>query len=189
VLNNPYKYTDPTGKWPTATHNAIIDRAFPGLSAQQRQVLQRQSAFVDRVGNQTQAGNHDHAMRSPGENAATARRAVDQRIQGVEAEARGLQGGAPADVTGIRPGALDAWGQGNHTVMDRTSPSHTDGSGDPMEGSGIPVTPGEAWDMQRHLAREENITPGQMDAAVKASRESFRSTFGDKAADNATGAR
>jgi hypothetical protein len=43
--------------------------------------------------------------------------------------------------------------------------------------------------MQRHLAREENITPGQMDAAVKASRESFRSTFGDKAADNATGAR
>lgn len=99
------------------------------------------------------------------------------------------QGLVPATETDIRPDALATWGQGNHTVMDRTSPAHTDANGDPAEGSGIPVTPGEVREMQRHLAREQNITQEQMDAAVRASQESFRRTFGNLAADAASGAR
>lgn len=181
VLNNPYKYVDPTGQWPTETHNRIVDRAFPGLSPQQRQVLKDASRHVDRLANQTQAGNHDHAMRSPGEDAAAARRAVDARIRDSEAAARRRQGNAPAGVADISPAALSKFGEGMHTVMDRTSPAHTDANGDPRVGSGIPTTPSEARAMRQHVDEEANITPDQMDAAVNACRESFGRTFGGAA--------
>src|SRR5262249_22746717 len=46
VLNNPLKYIDKNGKWPTDIHNRIIDRAFPGLSDKQRDTLKKISAWV-----------------------------------------------------------------------------------------------------------------------------------------------
>src|SRR6267378_695615 len=80
TYNNPLKYVDQNGKWPTEIHNQIIDRAFPGLSQAQRQVLKDASAHVDRLAGQTKAHNHEHAMKSPGEDSGAARRAIDQNI-------------------------------------------------------------------------------------------------------------
>jgi RHS repeat-associated protein len=48
TLNNPLRYIDHNGKWPTDIHNRIIDRAFPGLSQQQRDGLKATSRWVDR---------------------------------------------------------------------------------------------------------------------------------------------
>jgi len=74
TYNNPLRFVDHNGKWPAEIHNQIIDAAFPGLSAQQRNELKRTSAWVDRFpGGQTTAHNHEHAMRLPGENPAAAR--------------------------------------------------------------------------------------------------------------------
>lgn len=55
TLNNPLKYVDRNGKWPTAIHRQIIDQALPGLSEQQKQLLKDTSQWVDRLAGQTKA--------------------------------------------------------------------------------------------------------------------------------------
>ena len=182
TYNNPLKYVDHNGKWPTEIHNQIIANAFPGLSDVQLANLKGTSAYVDRVANQTQAGNHDHAMRSPGEDPVAAENAIDGVIASHESAARGFQGGtSPDHAFHIDPGALNEFGAGLHTVMDRTSPAHTGPDGTPLAGSGIPLSKREIQDMQRHLVGESSISPAQMKKAVQAARESFRRTFGDAA--------
>jgi RHS repeat-associated protein len=47
VYNNPLALRDSNGKWPTSIHNDIIDKAFPNLSARQRQILKNISASQD----------------------------------------------------------------------------------------------------------------------------------------------
>jgi RHS repeat-associated protein len=97
VRNNPLRLVDNNGKWPTEIHNRIIDAAFPGLSTQQRNELKRISGWVDRIpGGQTRAHNHEHAMKSPGEDPAAARRAIDQNIQNHEHAAARARGYATA---------------------------------------------------------------------------------------------
>ncbi len=185
TLNNPLRYIDHNGKWPTDIHNRIIDRAFPGLSQQQRDALRATSRWVDRPAGQTRAHNHEHAMRSPGEDPAAARRAIDANIQNQQRAAQQAQGGTPANTSEIRPAALNEFGQVLHTVMDRTSPAHTDQNGNPREWSGIPVTPGQIAAAGQHAAEEANITPEQMNTAANAAREAFRQTFGEAAHDQA----
>jgi RHS repeat-associated protein len=46
-LNNPFSYVDSNGKWPTRTHNNIIDTALPGLSKWERYAIKRGSLLVD----------------------------------------------------------------------------------------------------------------------------------------------
>jgi RHS repeat-associated protein len=182
TLNKPLQYVDRNGKWPTDTHNRIIDRAFPGLSQQRRDALKQTSRWVDRPAGQTKAHNYEHALRSPGEDPAAARRAIDANIKGHQRAAQRAQGETPpSQVNQITPGALNEFGQALHTVTDRTSPAHTDANGNPMEWAGIPVTPAEVAAASQHAAEEANITAEQMDAAVKAARESFREAFGDVA--------
>ena len=74
--NNPLRFVDHNGKWPTEIHKQIIANALPGLSNVQRENLMATSAYVDRVSNQTQTGNHDHAMRSPDEDPIAAENAI-----------------------------------------------------------------------------------------------------------------
>ncbi len=62
VGNNPLSNTDPNGLWLTPTHNSIINNAFPGLSKQERDILQASSKQVD--SDQSQAGLYKHGMSS-----------------------------------------------------------------------------------------------------------------------------
>jgi RHS repeat-associated protein len=182
TYNNPLKYVDQNGKWPKPTHELIIDRAFPGLSVQQTNELKQVSAWVDRIpGGQTKAHNHEHAMKSPGENPATARQAIDQNIANHEQAARQAQGGTPEHANQITPGALNEFGLALHPVTDRASPAHTDQNGNPRDWAGLPVTPGEVEAVQQHEAEEANITPEQMNTATQAARDAFKQVFGDAA--------
>lgn len=187
TYNNPLAYVDHNGKWPTKIHEQIIDKAFPGLSAAQRGELKRISSWVDRIpGGQTKAHNHEHAMKSPGEDPVAAKRAIDQNIQGHEQAAQKSQGGTPEHASDIKTSALDEFGQALHTVEDRTSPAHTDQNGNPRDWSGLPVTPSEVEAVQQHESEEANITPEQMNNSVQAARDAFQQTFGTQALQDAT---
>ncbi len=45
--NNPFKYIDRSGEYPTEIHNDIVKRAFPGLSDTQQKMIMYGSALVD----------------------------------------------------------------------------------------------------------------------------------------------
>ena len=181
TLNNPLRFVDDNGKWSREIHEQIIDRAFPGLSATQRNQLKQTSAWVDRIAGQTKAHSHEHAMRGPDENPADARRAIDQNIQNHEQAAQRAQGGTPEHAGQIDDGALKEFGQALHTVEDRTSPAHTDQNGDPQVWNGIPTSNFQVLGAEAHEAEEENITPEQMNNAVEAARGAFGQTFGQQA--------
>ena len=183
--DNPLRFVDNSGKWPTEIHERIIDRAFPGLSPAQRQQLKNTSKWVDRPAGQTKAHNHEHAMKSPGEDPTVARRAIDQNIQNHEHAAQQAQGGTPDHANQINNRAMDEFGQALHTVEDRTSPAHTDRNGDPRDWSGIPTTPSEYEAAKQHEAEEANITDEQMNNSVQAARDAFAQTFGQNALQDA----
>ena len=186
TLNNPLRFIDDNGKWPKEIHERIIDSAFPGLSVQQRNELKRTSANVD-LG-QTKAHNHEHAMKSPGENPAAANRAIDQNIQNHEQAAQHAQGSTPEHANQINNGAMDEFGQALHTVTDRTSPAHTDANGNPRDWNGIPnpLSPSEVQAVQQHNAEEATATPEQFETAVVAAQQAFKTTFGNAAFQDAT---
>ena len=187
VYDNPLRLVDDDGKWPTEIHNQIIDAAFPGLSVLQRNELKRISAWVDRIpGGQTRAHNHEHAMKSPGEDPASARQAINQNIKNHEETAQKEQGTAPEHASEIKKAALDEFGQALHTVADRTSPAHTDENGNPRDWSGIPTTPEEVDQVKQHEAEEATATPEQFEEAVVAAQQAFQTTFGDAAFQDAT---
>jgi RHS repeat-associated protein len=177
VRGNPVNFNDPTGKWGSEIHNAIINAAFPGLTPEQKQVLKDISAKVDR--GQTKAHNHDHSMRSPGEDPVAARAAIQSDIQKHEQAAKGAQGSElPKHSSDITNPALEEFGKAAHTIADSFSPTHTDQNGNPTEGAGIPTNLTEASNMESHLKGEETITRAQMSEAVAAERKAFESTFG-----------
>jgi len=159
--------------------------AFPGLSAAQRQQLKNVSKWVDRPAGQTKAHNHEHAMKSPGEDPAAARRAIDQNIQNHERAAKQAQGGTPEHANQVNDRAMNEFGQALHTVEDRTSPAHTDQNGNPRDWSGIPVSPSEIEAANQHSAEEATISNEQMDNAIKQARDAFRDTFGEQALEEA----
>jgi hypothetical protein len=120
-------------------------------------------------------------MKSPGENPATARQAIDQNIANHEQAARQAQGSTPEHANQITPGALNEFGLALHPVTDRTPPAHTDQNGNPRDWAGLPVTPGEVEAVQQHEAEEANITPEQMNTATQAARDAFKEVFDDAA--------
>lgn len=187
TLNNPLKFVDQNGKWPTEIHNQIIEKAFPGLSVQQRNQLKQTSAWVDRLAGQTKAHNHEHAMKSPGEDPAAAKVAIERNIQNHEQAAQRAQGGTPDHVDQVGVAALKEFGQALHTVEDRTSPAHTDDNGNPRDWNGIPnpLSPSEVEAAGEHNQQEANITDDEMNNSVNEARDAFRQTFGDKAAQEA----
>jgi RHS repeat-associated protein len=73
--NNPLKMVDRNGLWSASVHNEIINKAFPGLTSQQRQILMRSSSRMDSParGGQDPGRSYEHAMRGPGETADQAR--------------------------------------------------------------------------------------------------------------------
>jgi RHS repeat-associated protein len=187
VLNNPLMYIDPQGKWPTKIHNQIIDKAFPGLSVKQRQILKAASARVDSLrkqpfhepdspfGGQDPKNAYQHSMRSRNQDVDVAKDKIAKFITNNEQDARNLQSQFESKGgKGLSDKALDKFGIALHTETDKTSPAHTDSNGNPI-----------VWDLKlltiiSHEGKESEITPEQMDKAVDVSREAFRQTFGSK---------
>ncbi len=187
--NNPLRYIDQNGRWPTDIHNRIANEALPGLSDSQLARIREHSLWVDRAEGQTVPHNHEHAMRGPAENAADARRAIDLLIRTGIRNAQLFQSskdaGVPLHAVDIDPQALDRFTETFHYITDRLSPSHTDPTtGEPLVWNGI--DPQTLSDLGAHKAGESAITPAQMNEAVQQVREAFREAFGDQALLEAT---
>lgn len=184
-LNNPLRFVDPTGLWPTPIHNAIIDRAFPGLSPASRDVLKRVSAHQDRlIPGQSRRGAYQHAMRSPNQTPEQAKARMEQFLSQRKESAQILQSGYVPPVGATDPNllAIEVFGELLHAVTDETSPAH--------EGF-------QPWDwrdfctatwlgcnedsVQTHTSREgwQQFTPQRENQAIGAARQWFLMTFGE----------
>ena len=179
--NNPLRKVDRNGLWPTDIHNQIIDNAFPGLTAQQRQNLKDVSAHQDGLwsGGQGESKSYQHAMRSDSETVEQAQSEYNKFVSDSETTAAQDQvnfwkqmspDAAPSGVNGLSSDALSEFGLALHAVADSTSPAHMGFQEwkwyDPM---GV-------WD---HHQTEANISKYQMQNAVDTTRQAFRRTFGD----------
>ena len=122
VKNDPINRIDQNGKWDEKTHNALIDKAFPGLSLEQKKILYRASRDVDGLTNQGLGGAHDHAQKRPWKSSTYAKGAIEDHIKTVEKKAQAAQGGAPTKVSEIKPPALEILGQAIHTEADKLHP-------------------------------------------------------------------
>jgi hypothetical protein len=161
--NDPVNKTDPTGLWPTDTHNQIIEKALKDkLSDAERKVLKDESKKVDR--DHSTAGAFKHGMRAPGQSVENARAAHQNYISSNLKEAIKQQN------AGNRTGALQALGRGIHALTDGTSPSHAGyqvwgGLPNPLTQS--PAVAGAiAASALAHVAQESAITSTQLSGAA-----------------------
>jgi RHS repeat-associated protein len=190
VRNNPLKMVDTNGKWPTEIHNQIIDRAFPGLSAHQRDILKSSSAGMDHCSTcQLESNSFQHSMRAPGQDPGQAKQqsadfvhTEEHLAQDVQAtNGRNTNGNpTPSSTSDIKDGSLSLFGNAAHTVADGTSPAHVDAQGNPL-----PWNPTSPSGVEAHEAAESTITPEQMNNAVTALQGAFQTTYGQAAAQQA----
>jgi len=190
VRNNPLRMVDTNGKWPTDIHNQIIDRAFPGLSAHQRDILKSASAGMDHCMTcQLESNSFQHSMRAPGQDPGQAKQEAADFVHTEEHLAQDVQATngrntngnpTPSDVSDIKDGSLSLFGNAAHTVADGTSPAHVDAQGNPL-----PWDPYSPSGVEAHEAAESTITPEQMNNAVTALQGAFQTTYGQAAAQQA----
>ena len=184
VYNNPLGLKDDNGKWPTPTHNSIIDNAFPNLTPEQRQILKTVSANQDDplLGGQANSMSYQHAMRGPDQTVAQAEAQYNGFVSSKESLAKDLQSvltDPDSPTSSLDPDALAVFAEALHAILDSTSPAH----------AGF-----QKWDWRnplvyRHHEAENNINAQQMQNAVNAARNAFNNVFGSfgfQATDNAT---
>jgi hypothetical protein len=143
TYNNPLALVDANGKWPTATHDEIIKKAFNTLSVQKMSEIQKGSAAVDRNWRQpvklvtestlleSQAPKHAMTpgamLREKKGNLAEAQKAanaemyqyIDDKLK--EAQKTFMAG---ENKNGVNNAALYQFGEAMHPVMDNMSPAH-----------------------------------------------------------------
>jgi RHS repeat-associated protein len=175
--NNPLRFKDDNGKWPTEVHNQIIDKAFPMLSPEQRQVLKNISASQDSIwsGGQANALSFEHAMRSPDQSVDQAQGQYNDFVDGEEGVAVDYQAhfwlsDPDVKLSNLSPEALEAFGKALHAVADSTSPAH----------SGFQKWNwANLWDsLHVHPGKEKTPNSQQMQNAVNAAQNAFNNTFG-----------
>jgi RHS repeat-associated protein len=182
ALNNPLKFVDRNGLWPTNIHNEIIYEAFPGLSSNQIQTLEKASYDTDYnnpvngYDPQDPAVSFVHGMSDglTNQDPMQAQQQGDDFIAQNEHDAQQIQADwIAAGNSGIAPAALTAFGNALHTIEDRLSPSHA--GNQPWYGThGLK----NRLRALRHVQRESVITPSQRIAAIAAARVAFIQTFG-----------
>ncbi|MGC2743574.1 MAG: RHS repeat-associated core domain-containing protein, partial [Candidatus Angelobacter sp.] len=180
--NNPLRFKDENGKWPTPVHETIIDRAFPGLTPGQRALMKEYSAIQDQCPTcQMKSHNHQHYMKSPGEDPVKAKQAAESYIKQHEQAAQKEQGGTPAHAADINARSINEFTQAEHAVTDGTSPAHVDANGMPRDWNGIPITSGD-WDkVHQHEAEEADPTPEQLNNAINTAQQAFKDSYGEQA--------
>ena len=142
TYNNPLRYVDQNGKWPTSTHDRILEKAFNGLNKQQLREIQKGSESVDAnlqkpvrliLENTLVEGlAFRHAMtpgsmvREKGSVRAAqdwARAEATNFINDRMGEAKQINENSRNKNT-VPDAALYAFGQGSHPITDGSSPSH-----------------------------------------------------------------
>jgi RHS repeat-associated protein len=184
TLNNPLAFVDRNGKWPTSphfgtwTHGDIVDRAFPGLSRHQRQIIKVASALVDR--DLSRAGAPAHGMTPYGGDRNKAASDSNKIVRDSEAAAQATQKQyADQGNKGLSDKALDQFSGAFHERTDETSPAHVGhqewrGVG---EGGFIEKTQ-EGVEADIHAIREATATDAEKQASVDAARQALKETFG-----------
>jgi len=183
AFNNPLKYVDLNGKWPTYIHERMIDEAFPGLSKEQRQVLKKASSDTDynnKVNGkkpQEPESSFVHSM-SDGlhnQSAEEAKKLATRFIESNEQTAQKQQEAYEKDGgVGVSNEALKSFGNALHTVTDATSPAHQGY----QPWIGTDSIKGKAA-AAAHIAREATISDKELKKAVEAARNAYRKTFGE----------
>jgi len=171
TYNNPLRFVDKNGMWPTNIHNQIIDAAFPNLSSAQRQILKDVSAHQDSILSGGQSGplSYEHAMRGPGQSVAEAQEDFNDFVSMNEDQAMKTQISFwLSGKTGYSDKALAEFAAALHAIEDSTSPAH----------AGFQLwewyNPKLVW--QHHWA-ENTITPQQFQNSVRAAQDAFKNTF------------
>ena len=211
TLNNPLRYVDENGKWPTDTHNRIIEKAFRTLEPKLVRHIQRGSESVDRLGASPRTlyekNAAQHAM-TPGykvrelgslEKAKDwARNEATNFINTNMGQAKDLYGKSnqtnnEASKLILTVGAFESFGKGAHTIMDGASPAHRDfqvydTQGYKLLGLISPVAGAVAFgvDMKDHANVEaRQPTDAEMNQMVDDLRMQFLNAFGREAYERA----
>jgi len=163
-LNNPYKYIDVDGQWPSKIiliHQASINRVLSGLPARDRVILNERQVAMDN--DQSSAGAFMHAMRAPRQSDVQAWEAANTFVRNELAIARQLE------KSGRHDEALIHVGNAMHTIQDSTSPPHM-GYQEWDENSSI-------WSKGVHTEKEA-FDPGSgsdLDASTRRAWDIFKS--------------
>ncbi|MFZ0867310.1 MAG: RHS repeat-associated core domain-containing protein [Candidatus Sulfotelmatobacter sp.] len=183
VQNNPTTIGDPDGHWPTFrlggtwTHSDIVDAAYPGLSAAQRQIIKNGSAKADE--DQSRAGAPAHGMTPKGEDKAIAMRDAAKIVANSESAARNDQAAyTAAGGKGIADSALSAVAPAFHEQTDETSPAYAGFQewGGMGEGNAIQQLQEVAAGAE-HAARESSATPEEKAASIAAAQRVLQSVL------------
>ncbi len=188
ALNNPHKFVDKDGRWPTTIHDLILRLAFPNLSSEQINAMQVGSFSVDVPWTLFEEYANQHAMRRNDQTVEDAKREMDKFIAEKSDLAQANNDGG--DNPSIN--SLYNFGQAMHPIMDNTSPTHRPFQVfDNSNMWACVVDPYACYlfweEMEVHKRGESTIFQGDLNQSVSDARQKYRSLYGDKALNLAVG--
>ncbi len=190
VFNRPYFYTDLDGMWPTKIHDLIIRLALPNLTSRQINAIQVGSWGVDVPWTFFGKYANEHAMRRPGQSIFEAIANMNSFIatnnQIANEEVRGAAD--PSETS------LFYFGRSTHPITDNTSPMHRffqEYDDAEFQQCITKLNPFGCYRFGRsildHTRGESFIFSSDLQAAISAVRDNYRSVYGEDALKRATG--